>query len=115
MIPIWLGGFADVALRRAAAVGDGFIFADGAASALDQSARLRQLLQEAGRSENGFGFHCNMLKAKNPQAVVETALRWRDDGGTHASVSTMGQNFTTMDQHIDYVKRVADALRKAGL
>ena len=115
MIPVWLGGFADVALRRAAAIGDGFIFADGAASALDQSARLRQLLQEAGRSESGFGFHCNMLKAKTPQAVVETALRWRDDGGTHASVSTMGQGFTTIDQHLDYMKRVADALRTAGL
>lgn len=115
MIPVWLGGFADVALRRAAAIGDGFIFADGAASALDQSARLRQLLQEAGRSESSFGFHCNMLKAKDPQAVVETALRWRDDGGTHASVSTMGQGFTTIDQHLDYMKRVADALHKVGL
>jgi probable F420-dependent oxidoreductase len=115
MIPVWLGGFADVALRRAAAIGDGFIFADGAASALDQSARLRQLLQEAGRPASDFGFHCNMLKAKTPQAVVETALRWRDDGGTHASVSTMGQGFTTIDQHLDYMKRVADALGAAGL
>jgi probable F420-dependent oxidoreductase len=115
VIPVWLGGFADAALRRAAAIADGFIFADGAANALDQSARLRQLLQEAGRSASDFGFHCNMLKAKTPQTVVETALRWRDDGGTHASVSTMGQGFTTIDQHLDYMKHVTDALQKAGL
>jgi len=113
-IPIWLSGFVDAALRRAAAIGDGFIFADGAVGAFEQLQRLRQLLKEAGRAEVGFGLHCNMIRAKNPQAVVDTASRWRDSGGTHASVVTMGQSFATIDQHIDYMKRVADALRHAG-
>ncbi len=114
-IPIWLGGFAEVALRRAAQVADGFIFADGASDASEQASKLRQYMNEAGRAEPGFGFHCNMLKAKTPQAVVETALRWRDSGGTHASFSTMGQGFATIDQHVDYMGKVADALRNAGL
>jgi probable F420-dependent oxidoreductase len=114
-IPIWVGGFADVALRRAAALGDGFIFADGAADAFEQVVRLRQFLKDTGRSETGFGLQCNMLRAKSPAAVIETALRWRDVGGSHVSVVTMGQNFTTIDQHVDYMKVVADALRKAGL
>ena len=114
-IPIWLGGFADVALRRAAALGDGFIFAHGAADAFELVPRLRQFLKEAGRSENGFGLHCNMNQARSPEQVVKTALRWRDIGGTHVSVVTMGQNFTTIDQHIDYMRKVADAVSKAGL
>jgi probable F420-dependent oxidoreductase len=114
-IPIWFGGFADVALRRAAALGDGFIFVDGAADAFELASRLRQFLKEAGRSDNGFGLHCNMLQAKNPQEVIETAARWRDIGGTHVSVVTMGQNFTTIEQHINYMKLVADAVRNAGL
>ena len=114
-IPIWLGAFSDVALRRAAALGDGFIFADGAADAFQLAPRLRQFLKEAGRPEQGFGLHCNMLMAKSPQAVIDTASRWRDIGGTHASVVTMGQNFTTIDQHIDYMRTVADAVRNAGL
>lgn len=114
-IPIWVGGFADVALRRAAALGDGFIFADGAADAFEQVVHLRKFLKDAGRSETGFGLQCNMLRAKSPGAVIETALRWRDVGGSHVSVVTMGQNFTTIDQHVDYMKVVADALRKAGL
>ena len=74
MIPIWLSGFVDAALRRAAALGDGFIFADGAVDAFEQVARLRQYLQEAERPEAGFGLHCNMLRAKTPQAVVETVF-----------------------------------------
>jgi len=84
VIPIWLSGFVDAALRRAALIGDGFIFADGAVDALEQLQRLRQLLKEAGRSDAGFGLHCNMIRAKTPEAVVETLSRWRDSGGTHA-------------------------------
>ena len=114
-IPIWLGGFADVALRRAAAIADGFICADGAADAFAQIARLRELLEQQGRSGDGFGVQCNMLKAKTPEAVVETVLRWRDAGGTHAAFHTMGQGLDTTDKHLGYIESVADALRKEGL
>lgn len=114
-IPIWFGGFADAALRRGAVLGDGFIFADGAADAFGDVGRLRQYLFEAGRSNDDFGLHCTMLQAGNPQEVVDTAMRWRDIGGTHASVYTMGRGFTRIDQHIDYLEQVAEALKKACL
>jgi probable F420-dependent oxidoreductase len=114
-IPIWLGGFADVALQRAVSIGDGFIFVDGAADAFEQIGKIKQYLQQASRPLEGFGLHCNMLRAKTPKDVVDTLSRWRDAGGTHASVVTMGQKFTTIDAHIDYMKRVAEAIRSAGL
>jgi probable F420-dependent oxidoreductase len=110
-IPIWFGGFAEAALRRAAALGDGFIFSG---NGLEQVARLKQFVREAGRQEHHFGLH-NNIRAKRPQDVVDSILRWRDAGGTHASVLTMGQNFTSTDQHIDHMKAVADSLRKSGL
>ncbi len=109
-IPIWLGGFADVALRRAARIADGFIFADGAVDAFEAAPRLLQYLRDEGRPAEGFGLHCNMLRAKSPEAVTETVHRWRDLGGTQASVSTMGQGFTTIDEHIGYLMRVSEAL-----
>ena len=115
LIPIWLGGFADVALRRAARIADGFICADGATDAFAQIARLQELLRQAGRHDSGFGIQCNMLKAKTPAEVVETAQRWRDAGGTDVSVNTMGQGFTTPGAHIDHLRRVTDALRSANL
>lgn len=114
-IPIWLGGFADVALRRAARIADGFICADGAADAFAQAARLHDLLDQNGRAKEGFGLQCNMLKAKSPEQVVETALRWRDAGGTHAAFATMGQGMDSRGQHLGYIESVADALRKEGL
>jgi probable F420-dependent oxidoreductase len=112
-IPIWMGGFADVAFRRAAKIADGFIFADGLGSAFERAPRLQQYLKEEGRSE-GFGLQCNLLRARTPSEVVETTKRWRDLGGTHVAVNTMGQNLTTIDEHIDYMKRAADALNGAG-
>jgi probable F420-dependent oxidoreductase len=115
VLPIWVGGFADAALRRAAELADGFIFADAAGDAFEAATRLRVLLREANRSESGFGLHINMQRAKTPQAVVETALRWRDHGGSHASVSTMGMNLTSTEQHLDYIRASADALKTAGL
>jgi len=114
-IPIWLGGFADVALKRAAKIADGFIFADGAADAFAQVAKLRDFLAAEARPIEGFGLQANMLAAKTPEAVVETATRWRDAGGTHAAVNTMGQGLATADAHIAYMARTLDAVRAAGL
>ncbi len=114
-IPIWFGGFSEVALRRAARIGDGFIFVDGMADAFEQAESIKQHLQDAGRSPQEFGMHCNMLQAKTPEAVVETAARWRDVGGTHASVVTMGHGFQSTDEHIDYMERVAKAIDQSEL
>ncbi len=113
-IPIWLGGFADVALQRAARIGDGFIFADGAADAFAQIDRLKSLLEEAGRGSDDFGFQCHMLKAKTAQDVVETVARWQEAGGTHAAINTMGMGFNTAEEHLEYAAEVAEALGRAG-
>ncbi|TGD75735.1 LLM class F420-dependent oxidoreductase [Mangrovimicrobium sediminis] len=114
-IPIYMGGFADVALERAARIADGFICADGAADAFEQAARLQTLLRDGGRDPESFGLHCNMLKAKGADAVAETVARWGEAGGTHACVNTMGQGFSTAAEHIDYIAEVAATLRKNGL
>ena len=110
-IPILLGGFADIALRRAACVGDGFIFADGAADAFAQIVRLRELLADAGRAEQPFELRCNMLRARTAQDVADAARRWADVGGTHAAISTMGLGYTSAEQHLDYAAEALNAIR----
>jgi probable F420-dependent oxidoreductase len=114
-IPVWMGGFADVALKRAAKIADGFIFAHGAGDAFDQAGRLRGFLAEAGRDPAAFPMQCNMLTAKSAAAVVEMAARWRDAGGSHAAISTMGQGFASIDDHLEYISACAEALRAEGL
>lgn len=114
-IPVWMGGFSDPALRRAAQLADGFIFADGAGDTFDLLARLRTCLAAEGRAATDFGLQINMLLAKSPEAVIEMVSRWQDAGGTHAAVVTMGIGLTTIDAHVDHIRRSADALRKARL
>jgi probable F420-dependent oxidoreductase len=91
-IPIWFGGFAEAALRRAAALGDGFIFSG---NGLEQVARLKQFVREAGRREDHFGLQ-NNIRAKTPQDVGDSILRWRDAGGTHGSVLGADVRYATV-------------------
>jgi len=114
-IPIWMGGYSDAALKRAARIGDGFIFADGLGDSLKYVARLKGFLEEEGRLNDGFGLQCNMLRAQGAESVVERALSWRDAGGSHVGVNTMGMGLTTVDEHLAYIERVREALAKAGL
>ena len=44
-----------------------------------------------------------------------SALRWRDTGGARTAFVAMGHGFDTMDKHPDHVRRVADALKCAGM
>ncbi len=114
-IPIWMGGFADVAMARAARIADGFIFADGAGDAFEMLPRLRQFIAKAGRDPASFPVQCNMLTAKSAVAAAERAARWRDQGGSHAAVSTMGRGHVCIEAHLDYIGEVAEICRKDGL
>jgi probable F420-dependent oxidoreductase len=115
-IPIWCGGFAEPSFKRAARLADGYIFAGGIDMALNGLARVRHWLQQAGRSSENFGLE-NLLQ--NPavggvkvQEAVDTARRWQDVGGTHASVVTMGLGYKSAQQHIDHIAEFRQRLGK---
>jgi probable F420-dependent oxidoreductase len=116
-IPVWVGGFAEPAYRRAGRLADGFIFAGPVErvggrilGVLDAWERVRHHLEENGRSVEGFGADYIMLSARGPEQVAETIDRWRDAGGTHASVLTMGMDLEGTDAHLDYLADVAARL-----
>lgn len=54
-IPIWFGGFQKVAFRRAARIGDGFIFGSGLKENLHSLDLLHTELDKAGREPSDFG------------------------------------------------------------
>jgi probable F420-dependent oxidoreductase len=112
-IPIWIGG-GEAAYDRAARLADGFIFfggseVDGAVAGWEQ---LRARVRNLGRPVEAFGAECVIRPRggdiNNLKADVEA---WRDAGGTHASVITMGLGLDSVDAHIDYFASVADTLR----
>lgn len=110
-IPVWIGGFSEVAFRRAGRLGDGFTFAGDLDKTLEGLARVRHHLAENGRTEEGFGSELVMVRAKNPAQVVETAERWQEAGGTHVTVLSLWMGLEgSAAAHIDHLAAAKAAL-----
>ncbi|CCM63841.1 MULTISPECIES: LLM class F420-dependent oxidoreductase [Candidatus Neomicrothrix] len=109
-VPVWIGGFGDASLRRAVALGDGFIFGGPRIGVQRSWERLKDLLHEAGRPLDGFGAEYLILSNKGPGDVAAKVQQWRASGGTHAGIVTMGLGLDSTEAHIDYLGLVAAAL-----
>ena len=110
-IPIWLGGFSEAALDRAARIADGFIFFGGGADhTVDAWDKMRARLHGLGRSVADFGADWVALPGGGVETVLAEVDAWRDAGGTHISLATMGLGLDSADAHIDYLASVANAL-----
>jgi probable F420-dependent oxidoreductase len=111
-IPIWLGGASEAAFDRAACLADGFIFIGGAIDhTLDTWQQLRKRVLDHNRSIEDFG--ADYVVRPQDAGVGDLAAvidAWREAGGTHVSIVTMGLGLTSVDGHIDYLASVADAL-----
>jgi probable F420-dependent oxidoreductase len=111
-IPIWLGGSSTAAFERAARLADGFIFIG---SSIDRTVeswqRLRQSVHDHGRSGEDFGADY-LLRPEDGrvEAIPRVVDAWREGGGTHVSVVTMGLGLSSASHHIDYLASVAAAL-----
>src|SRR3954468_12309186 len=88
-IPIWLGGSGEKAFDRAARLADGFIFIGGDDAVADWT-RLRDRVQSLGRSVEDFGGDCVAVPGGGLGRLAADVDAWRQAGGTHVSVVTMG-------------------------
>lgn len=114
-IPVYCGGVSDAALRRAARIGDGFIFA----GSLSQTLKDWTMLQDYLRAENRdvAGFHAQWLVMEEDfqtgleaRAGADAIRKWEEAGGTHAGIMTMGRGYKSSVQHIEHIERVLAAL-----
>jgi probable F420-dependent oxidoreductase len=88
-IPIWFGGFTEVALRRAARRGDGFVFGTSPSRMRGLLERLQRLLAEQGRDAENFGAEAVVDFSSPPDTWVRELELWRELGGTHLSLRAM--------------------------
>ncbi|MDT4934809.1 MAG: hypothetical protein QOK11_2701 [Pseudonocardiales bacterium] len=110
-IPIWLGGHGEAAFDRAARLADGFIFFGGGIDhSVDTWTLLRDRVGSHGRSVEDFGGDHVVLPPGSVSEVTAEIDTWREAGGTHVSVVTMGRGLDSVDAHVDYSASVADAL-----
>jgi probable F420-dependent oxidoreductase len=113
-IPLWLGGHSEPAYERGARIGDGFIFAAPGKGAVEAWGRVKHHLAEQGKSAETYGAELLALFAADPQQAADHLRTFRDAGGTHGCIATMGKGLgDDMDAHIDYMAK-AKALIDAG-
>lgn len=111
-IPLWIGGSAEPALRRAAQVADGFFpqrpLPGGWPETIE---KLRAWRTEAGKDVASFGIEPRLSAAKGtPEEWRKSVEEWRALGATHLSVDTMGAGLRGPDAHIERLQQVADVL-----
>lgn len=93
-IPIWLGGFSEVAYRRASRLADGFLFARSPELAETVFPALRQYVADEGRDPHDFGIDALVHHKGGPDAWRADAERLRLAGATHVTLSTMDQGLS---------------------
>ena len=112
-IPVWIGGTAEVALRRAGRIGDGWFPMRQPGPKLDQMIEVvHEAARAAGRDPAEIGMEGRVtVTPSDPAAVVDGAAAWRQAGASHISVNTMGVGLETVDDHIVALAAAAAELR----
>jgi probable F420-dependent oxidoreductase len=101
-IPVWIGARADVALRRAGRIADGWFPMDQPGPALARStAIVHSAALKAGRDPTTLGIEGRVnLGSESSSSIDQQVAAWREAGATHLSINTMRAGFSTVDQHI---------------
>jgi probable F420-dependent oxidoreductase len=88
-LPLWFGGFTEPALRRAARVGDGFVFGAAPSRVRGLLARLEERLAAEGRDRARFGTEASVDFSEEPERARRELELWRELGGSHLSLRAM--------------------------
>ena len=93
-IPIWFGGFTDVAFRRAARLGDGFMFGSGHQDNLAALTSVRTALAQEGRDVRSFGTEAFMNYQSGPEhwrSELEDLIKADVDYASMRAMALRGQ------------------------
>lgn len=112
---IWFGAVSDVAVRRAARIGDGWFMISRLAPD-DESRRVaevfREAVQEAGRDLSTIGVESMVYsKLGGPDEWIADVRSWVDLGATQLVFRTTEGGYQTFDEHLDAMRKFAEAMK----
>jgi len=102
-IPIWVGGSAEAALRRAARLADGYMtqrpFEGGWPATIET---LRRWVEEGGRDPAAFGIDARIqVGTGTPDEWRAAADEWRALGVSHLTLASMSGGLAGPDAHAE--------------
>jgi probable F420-dependent oxidoreductase len=106
-IPLWMGGRADVLLRRTARLADGW-FPQGLPDnqMRETLERLRGYIKDAGRDPQSVGIEARVnVSDGDLDEWIRQTKAWQTLGATHIAINTMNAGFTSLDQHLEAIRR----------
>ena len=77
-------------------------------------AAITAKLRELGRNVDAFGFESIQQYSRGDNQWPRDIAAWRESGGSHISVVTMGANLTTVDAHINAIRRWREVYDTVG-
>jgi probable F420-dependent oxidoreductase len=109
-IPIWYGSGAEKILDRVVRLADGWIPESRVPEALaPQLEKLLGKLEDAGRDPASFGLQARLsLRQGDPDLWREYYAWYLDHGFTHFCVSTIWSGASTIDEHLELLRRFCD-------
>lgn len=121
-IPVWIGGRTEPMYRRAARIGDGFMFGTDGPAAHAGARRLHELLLTEGRDPAMFPMDAYTAYGWGPDHWHRELSTWQSLGGTHLTVRTTDASskvhgypvnaFTMPQQHIDALRHFAGEMMR---
>ena len=105
-IPIWFGGFTDIVFKRAAEIGDGFMFGSGQAENLAAMEILQVHLKANSRTSKDFGIEAFLNYQSGPAKWGAEIKAWDELGAEYVSMRAMalrgqGEGLKSPQEHID--------------
>ena len=109
-IPIWIGGGADVVLKRIARLGDGW-FPPSQPNERGQAMiqKLHEYAKVEKRDPTTIGIEGRLnINLENQDSWIKMIEDWKSFGATHLSVNTMNSGLLTPSDHIEAIRKFSD-------
>ena len=111
-IPIWIGGSAEPALKRAAEIADGFFPQRPLEGGWPETlAKMKAWREANGLDWSSYGIEARINAGTGtPDEWRATFEEWKDLGATHITVNTMNGGLQGPEAHIERIREVKEAL-----
>jgi probable F420-dependent oxidoreductase len=112
-IPVWIGAMKEVAVRRAARVGDGWFMyprQDPGDEAHTMISTYRQAAAEAGREPDSLGVNATVFanQGAGPDEWRSIMEEWERMGVNELTFRTAESDLENLEAHMDAIKKMAE-------